>query len=177
MILNEIVNQSKLHKVLNCSNIPIKKPEDEYWCDNFKEMLKGYNGNVEYHRKSHGRYFGNGLQSCQRDVRKYLADNNYIDIDIENCHPVLLQNLFDKYSMKVPLFLSKYNNNKKEVISEYNLTDKLYIIKLINNSICYDTRPDIIEFHNGLYKELIPKLIQEYSNIKLVMVRIDMVVL
>ena len=90
MQLYEKVNTNKLHRVINCSNIPIKKPGDEYWADNLQEMLKKYSGKVVYHRKAYGRYFGNGLQTCQKDVRVYLADNNYIDVDIQNCHQVCI---------------------------------------------------------------------------------------
>ena len=79
MELHEKVNRTKLNRVINCSNIPIKKPGDEYWADNLQSLLKKYTGKVKYHRKDHGRYFGNGLQSCQKDVRVYLADDNYID--------------------------------------------------------------------------------------------------
>ena len=93
MELFERVCKIKLHKVITCSNIPIKKPGDEDWADNLQEMLKKYTGKVKYHRKEYGRYFGNGLQRCQCDVRVYLADNNYVDIDIQNCHPIIIQNL------------------------------------------------------------------------------------
>jgi hypothetical protein len=129
--------------------------------------LKKYTGTVEYHKKTHGRYFGNGLQTCQRDIRKYLADNNYVDIDIENCHPIIIENLMHKYNIKIPDFLIKYNKDRSSVMKEYNIDNKLYIIKLINNQICFDTRPDIIHFHNCIYKSLVPKLIQVYPTIKI----------
>lgn len=169
MELQEIVNLQKLHSVINCSNIPIKNPGDEYWADNLQEMLKKYNGKVKYHRKEYGRYFGSGLQSCQCDVRVYLADNNYIDVDIQNCHPVIIENLMKKFDIPVPIFLQKYNSDRKKVISEYNIGDKLYIIKLINNMDLYKDNNvnDIIEFHNILYKTLVPKLIKEYPYIKI----------
>lgn len=164
--LIEKVNHQKLQNVINCDNIPIKNPEDEYWANNLQEMLKKYTGTVEYHKKKWGRYFGNGLQTCQRDIRKYLADGNYIDIDVENCHPVIIENLMIQNKIKVPEFLSKYNQNRTRTMSEYNIDNKLYIIKMINNSKLFDKRPEIIQFHNVLYNELVPILIKKYPKIK-----------
>ena len=51
MELYEKVNKEKLHKVINCSNIPIKNPGDEYWACNLQEMLRKYTGKVSYHKK------------------------------------------------------------------------------------------------------------------------------
>jgi P4 family phage/plasmid primase-like protien len=165
MILIEKVNKIKLEQVIHCTNIPIQKPDDEFWANNLQEMLKKYTGTVEYHKKIHGRYFGNGLQTCQRDIRKYLADDNYIDIDIENCHPVIIENLMIKNNIKVPEFLNKYNKDRSKVIKDYNLENKLYIIKLINNQVCFDTRKDILEFHTVLYTYLVPILVKKYPKI------------
>jgi P4 family phage/plasmid primase-like protien len=166
MKLVEKVNQVKLNNVINCTNIPIQNPDDEYWAHNLQEMLRKYTGSVEYHRKTHGRYFSSGLQTCQRDVRKYLADDYYIDIDIVNCHPIIIQNLMLKYNINVPEFLLKYNQDRTIVMKDYKIENKLYIIKLINNSECYDIRPDIIHFHTVLYKQLVPLLIKDYPKIE-----------
>ena len=57
MKLHEKVNKEKLHKVINCFNIPIKKSGDEYWACNLQEMLRKYTGKVSYHKKIYGRYF------------------------------------------------------------------------------------------------------------------------
>ena len=151
----EKVNHEKLKKVINCSNIPIKSGEEE-WGENIKEMLKKYNGNVIYYKNGYGRFFGNGLQSCQRDVRKYLADNNYIDIDIENAHLVFLENLMNHYSIPIPDLLKEYNANRTKVIETMNLKDKLFMIKFINNEKCIDSR--FKQVHNSIYNELLPKL-------------------
>ena len=151
----ERVNHEKLQKVINCSNIPIKSGEEEK-AENIKEMLKKYNGTVTYYKNGYGRFFGTGLQSCQRDVRKYLADNNYIDIDIENAHLVFLENLMNHYSIPIPDLLKEYNSNRSKVIETMHLKDKLFMIKFINNEKCIDSR--FKQVHNSIYNELLPKL-------------------
>lgn len=160
--LKEKVNFDKLQKVINCCNIPIKSGEEE-WGENIKEMLKKYDGNVIYHKNKYGRFFGNGLQSCQRDVRKYLANNNYIDIDIENAHLGFLENLMNHYSIEIPDLLKDYNTNRTIVIEKFKLKDKLYMIKLINNEKCIDQR--FKELHNAIYIKLLPKLKEIYNDI------------
>ncbi len=58
---------------------------------------------------------GVSLQCLPRDVRKVLAYENYIDLDIKNCHPVLLYQLFEKYDLK-HAHIKYYCENREEVI-------------------------------------------------------------
>lgn len=164
------MNMERLKKVQTCINIPINDTESEEdlnWLEKFKKTLKNYKCNVEYKQKGgHGRYFGNGMQGCPREVRKYLSDDNYIDIDIVNCHPVLLENIMKANNIQVPEFLLNYNKNRSEVMKEYSIKDKLYLIKLINNEICYDKRVDIIAFHKVLYTDVITIFKLRYPQIK-----------
>ena len=166
--LTEKVDKEKLAKVKECYNIPLDSDStsDKDWLLKFKKMIENYNGYVTYKQKGgFGRYYGTGLQGCPRDVRKYLADKNYIDIDIVNCHPVILENIMQLHNIIVPEFLTKYNNNRDLIIKEYSLNDKLTIIKLINSEECYNTNKDIQLFHKCIYENVFPILQKIYPKI------------
>ena len=164
--LIEKVNKDKLNNVRRCKSLPNSDETEIVWLEKIKTVLMKYTGKITYKQKSDtGRFYGNGLQMFPRDVRKYLSDNNYIDIDIENCHPVLLYNLMKNNNIKIPKFLNEYITDRARVLKENNL-DKFYIIKFINNEICSDKNPEMIEFHTCLYKELLSVLKIKYPDIK-----------
>lgn len=160
--LTEIINQKLINNVINCNNIP---GNDE---GNIQNLLKKYNGKVFYSQiNNFGRYYaadGLSLQNFQKDIRKYLSNGNYIDIDIVNCHPKLLEQLFIRYSIDVPKFLIEYNNNRNETITRYNLKDKLTFLIIINtedNSKIYNK--EIKDCHSAIYNRLLPELLKVYE--------------
>ena len=64
-------------------------------------------------------------------MRKALTHDNYTDIDIVNCHPVLLSQLFKKHNLECP-YLDEYIENREEHLET--------IIPLISNTV--DELPD-----------------------------------
>jgi P4 family phage/plasmid primase-like protien len=157
--LVEKVNQDLINNVINCSNIP-----DE---NNIQVILRNYTGKVTYSQiKNFGRYYAKGglsLQSFQKDIRKYLSNGNYVDIDIVNCHPVILEQLFVKYSLEVPEFLSEYNLNREQTIKKYNLQDKLDFLKKINTETIGKVHENILDCHQAIYLKLLPVLVLDYK--------------
>ena len=170
MELIEKINKKKLQEVIQCSNIPIydeENIEDIHWVDKFKKILKKYNNTVQYKQKNNqGRFFGNGLQSFPREIRKYCSNEFYVDIDIINCHPVLIENILINNNISIPTFLQQYNLNRQKTLEKYNLHDKIDVIKIINTDKCYHKHPDIISFHNVLYSDFITILKQSYTIIQ-----------
>jgi hypothetical protein len=132
IILKEYFNEDLVVNVMNCSNLPDVS---------YKMIMKNYldcKGKVKYKQNcKFGRFYGTGLQSFKKDIRKYLSNGVYTDIDIVNCHPVILEQLFEKYDISVPEFLVDYNIDRKGIIEKYDLVDKLCVIKIINNEILY----------------------------------------
>ena len=53
------------------------------------------------------------VQGLKRDVRKALTHDSYTDIDIVNCHPVLLSQLFKRHNLECPC-LDEYIANREE---------------------------------------------------------------
>jgi energy-coupling factor transporter ATP-binding protein EcfA2 len=173
--LFEKVNKEKLIEVLECNNIPFEESDDREWKSKFKEMLFKYTKlketekgiPVEYYQKyNYGRMYSKiGLQGFQREVRKYIAGEYYIDLDFVNCHLVILQQLFEKNEIVCPELLKEYNKDRSTFFSKYHLSGKVDMIKIIYNN--ENKRQDFNDFHNKLYKNLVPKLIKENKQVYL----------
>ena len=65
------------------------------------------------------------LCSIRREIRHTLANGKYIDIDIDNCHPVLLLQLCEKNDIDCEC-LTKYVKNRdkhlNQVMTKYNVS-------------------------------------------------------
>ena len=68
---------------------------------------------------------GNGLQGFPREIRKYLSNEFYVDLDIVNCHPVIIENVLRNCGIAIPKFLIEYNTDRSITIKKYKLKDKL----------------------------------------------------
>ncbi len=82
-----------------------------------KYLSKSINGKIDVtysQRKSHGRFYANkslSLQSLCKKIRHTIAKEHYVDLDIANCHPVLLQYLCKKNNF-VCTQLTEYIKNR-----------------------------------------------------------------
>lgn len=138
-----------------------------------------------------GRDFGNGLQLIQKDVRNYLINGLVYDLDMKNSQLVILYCYFQLYGIHNQFLyeyitdregtIKKYNlTDKTDILSLMNYQQ---LNKKILNKIKYNTdfvklidkksaneminkntnklRKDIIDFHNDIYKNLLPKILKE----------------
>lgn len=58
-----------------------------------------------------------GYVQVTRSVRHYLAKDIYTDIDIDNCHPVLIEQLFPLIVHRESVSVKYWNRNRKELFS------------------------------------------------------------
>lgn len=66
--------------------------------------------------RNDGRMIGEkSIQNCKREIRGFLCDKLTTDIDIANCHPVLLLHICDKHNIECPN-LKEYCNNRNECL-------------------------------------------------------------
>jgi len=84
-------------------------------------------------KKKHevGRLTPNGVKAVQgfkRDVRKALMNDKYIDIDMANAHPTILQKKFQDHNL-LHTNLSEYNANREELLEDMIS----YMDKTLNN--------------------------------------------
>lgn len=113
-----------------------------------KYLYKSENGQCNTQYKfgkgtTDGRLFAEGglsLQSFCREIRHTIANEYYCDIDIVNCHPVILYHLCVKHDIKCE-FLKLYIDNREAIIAD--------ILK-INPDMTRDDIKDIfISIQNG----------------------------
>ena len=74
--------------------------------------------NFSKNLETYGRLFAQNpsLASLPREIRNSLAYNQYYDIDMKNCHPVLLSQYCEKNSIRCNI-LDDYVNNRDSILS------------------------------------------------------------
>lgn len=173
----ELFDTKLLKLVQLCDNINTS-PDHHHtqdniiWHEYLKQNLEKYNGIVSCSQKLYndipfGRFYAKpfGYQNMPKYVRHFLAKQFYFDIDIVNCHPVIIYNLYRLFNLKIPSFLHDYVNNRSITLKKYLFKNKLDVIKLINNETCFSLDKDILLFHFSLYSELLPILKQQFKHI------------
>lgn len=149
--LYEPIHYNKLTKILNSTLVNLDS--DPNWIGELKQLskyAKNYNKTnnlvkvrytrsdlVEFGRVNPDKALG--LHSIRREVRHTLAKDLLVDIDIVNAHPVILNQLCEKFNYPNKC-LNKYVNDREELIatytSMYNTSRddiKTLFIRLINN--------------------------------------------
>ena len=131
IILKETIDQDIFKYLLNSSLLTnIKNPVNKIYFDTEHKQLKKYESKinkkgfieVKYTIKSHkiGRvYTENSLGLCnfRKEIRHTLTKNIYTDIDIKNCHFVILFNLLESNKIKCK-YLKKYINERDDILNK-----------------------------------------------------------
>jgi len=150
--LKETVDIEKLQFIIDnwhyfdgeSNNIGAKSSEVlKNQCEKYLENAKK-NKQVKYFQVNGvGRYFAKGglsLQNIPRKIRGSISEEFYYDLDMQNCHPVILLNLFKKHQINHSS-LEKYVNSRDSVIAALCKKNpdvskseaKTLILKIINN--------------------------------------------
>lgn len=129
LVLNETVDIDLLDKIIN-SDLLLTNNWDDHIYENEKEQLTNYrrlikknNAVVKYQRVKNMPYGrcnpqkGLGLFLIRRAIRQTLTKNNYVDIDIINCHPEILLQIC-KYNNINCDYLSDYVNNRSQHLND-----------------------------------------------------------
>lgn len=136
LIRNEMISQRKLAWILDnvdgLSKPLITKAETyrkgrewfrEPVISQLKKMLYAINNDVlvsKFKQHDEGRLNACNsvsLQTTTRPVRHLLAEDNYTDIDIVNCHPVILEQLCKSKGISTP-YLSEMVHHRDEIFEE-----------------------------------------------------------
>ena len=132
LILNELVDPSVLNLLINSSLI---KKNDDYdekiQLLGYRKLIKNNKVSVLYERKKNiGRYIpkkGLGYANISKETRHSLCVDNYIDIDIVNCHPTILYQILTKNSIRcnnLKKYIDDRNIHLDYVINKYKCTEK-----------------------------------------------------
>ena len=121
-ILDKLINSDLLKVTFNNPLCAGYENEKQYLCC-YKKLIKQGKAVVKYVRAK-GMNFGRvnpikaqGLFSVRREIRHTLCKGRYVDIDIENCHPVLLLQICQKHDIECK-YLSKYVNKREKYLAE-----------------------------------------------------------
>lgn len=153
----EIINPELIQKIINVLRQPDYNFRDHEDTTELIGQLEAISKRIKKNRNlvtyeysksilpnKYGRVFpfkNLSLGALPREIRGTLAIDNYVDIDICNCQPTLLEQLFKKYNLKTKC-LTKYINDREsvlnEIINHYNVTRQiaknLFIILLFNGT-------------------------------------------
>ena len=129
---SEIADLDRVNILLNSGNLKINQNGiNEYtMLESYKNKIVNGRVDVKYtHSKIAiansrlcGRVYSEGysLQNMRKPIRQFLTYGNYVDIDIENCFPVLLEQLCKNNKIKCPN-LTKYVENREYYLSTINV--------------------------------------------------------
>lgn len=86
------------------------------------------------------KYCGNSIQGIASDIRGFLFRDSTTDLDIENCHPKLLEYICKKNKLECPS-LTYYNQNRKTILDRIPNGKEIFL-KSVNsdklNKSCKD---------------------------------------
>jgi len=132
LVLFEKINFLTLDRILHSDNLT---KDSEYMLENYiKNKREEGIVSVKYVRSKKGPNLGRvnpskslGFHSMKRAIRHTLAYDNYVDIDIENAHPVILLQILESNGYKGPTtLLRKYINERDaylaKIIDIFNIT-------------------------------------------------------
>ena len=132
----ERINKDLLKAIIESDKLLQEKYDDSYDSEkHFLEALynklsdKTHSFTTKYNRSGmHGRVYptnGLSLANVRRPLRHTLAKGQYIDIDIKNAQPTILEQICVKFKITCT-FLTEYVNNResilKLVINDYECT-------------------------------------------------------
>ena len=175
----QTINRNLLLNIIDCDQLQTVKYNEIY--ENEKQFLialynlldKKGEIKVEYDYPKgwqYGRVYANksmSLACVRRELRHRLCMDNYIDIDIENCHPVLLLQQLKQNKLDCP-YLGEYVNNRDKHLTGLMNTFKIDRTEAKKNflSIMYGGQPKYEnEFSIQFKKELdrLTKIIMKFN--------------
>ena len=120
IVLNEIVDKEKLLHIINNNDF---NEEVNNLAKNYYESLDNFGRKrVQYKQKSKhkDRYYGIGscLSYLKKEIRNSIMPKNIKDIDMINCHPVILLNLCQKNKVKCNI-LKNYVENRNIILESF----------------------------------------------------------
>jgi len=174
MNFEEDIYPERLQYLIDHQDEFIEKFDKQGWDDTYnpftiatKYLSKYNNGSVKvkYHQKNRvGRYFANGflsMQSLNKEIRHSIC-KGYIDVDVENAHPVFL--LFLCKKLGIPRDnLKYYVKNRKTCLKDLPNGKMVYLSLLNGGTKLYD---DLDEVHKT---EFIKDFKKEIENIHILL--------
>ena len=114
--LKLLISSSLLKETFNNPFSSISYDNEKQQLEKYLKLIKDNKATVNYKQADikYGRVFPKnslGLFSIRREIRHTLSRDNYYDIDIENCHPVILYQICQANNIRCK-YLKKYIDNR-----------------------------------------------------------------
>jgi hypothetical protein len=121
--LDKLLKSNLLKKTFNSPFADIYYENEREQLKEFKKLIKRGEARITY-KMTKGISFGRvipdkglGLFNLRREIRQTLCKDFYVDIDVENCHPVILDQICKKNKIKTN-YLSVYIQNRDEKLKD-----------------------------------------------------------
>ena len=121
--LKLLINSSLLKQIFNNPFSSICFDNEKQQLEKYEKLVKKGEATIIYTQTKnmkYGRVFPKsalGLFSIRREIRHTLARDNYMDIDVDNCHNVLLHQICEHNNIPCK-YLKRYIDNRADLLSE-----------------------------------------------------------
>lgn len=176
-LLNLLISSSLLKKTFNnpVSTVYYENEKQQLQC--YKKIVKDGKALITY-KKTKGMKFGRvmppkalGLCAIRREIRHTLTRGTYVDIDIDNCHPVLLSQIFKRNDIQCPMldrYVVERDDFLKRVMTDYNVSRdkaKRLFIRLFYFGSFNEWAKEETETPDAVPFDFIPKFKNELSSL------------
>ncbi|KAJ3051646.1 hypothetical protein HK097_007346 [Rhizophlyctis rosea] len=159
----EYADEERVKKLLKS---PLLGPKDRAMLKGYLKQRKRKNHFVVTYTYRHMGGFGRlyidvekvGHQMLSKNIRKYITNGYYLDIDVVNCQPSIILYLFKQFSLNCPDDLKRYVRDRGSVLAENGITDKRIVNKYLNKRSGNMPYPFLKEIHRAIYEDLVPRL-------------------
>jgi len=126
-ILDKLINSTLLKQTFNNKIMSKIHQNEKSQLMKYKDLIKDGRASVSYLRST-GIEFGRcnpdkglGGYNLRREVRHTLFENVMVDVDIDNCHPVMLEQVATFNNIPCPLLQNYIQNRKRwfDIICEF----------------------------------------------------------
>jgi len=164
LTLHEQVDDNRV-KNLKGAKIEIVPVDEKKKLEKYRNVWTSSGYRIDYQQpelKAFGRVKEipfTGLGTFCQSVRGYLARDIYVDVDMVNCHPVILAHEFKARKLDCT-DINEYVNNRKEFL-EVEGIDKKDFLKMINKEDYQGNSSRVNSIHSQIYDTFVPLILKE----------------
>ncbi|KAI8817888.1 uncharacterized protein EV422DRAFT_508711 [Fimicolochytrium jonesii] len=151
----------RINKLLKSPLLNAKERSSLLAYQNQRKKHDAFEGNYIYKQpQGYGRLYVDGIghQNLSKNIRTYITNGYYTDIDVVNCQPTLTRFLFQLFHLQCPPDLERYLTDKGAVLAENGITDKKVVNKYLNKSKNDAPHAFLRNIHKEIYEKLVPRL-------------------
>lgn len=140
-ILDKLINSTLLKESFNNPMCQKLYQNEKQQLIKYKNLIENGRAKINYKRCNNNPYGrsnplnGLGLFSIRREIRHTLASSTFEDVDIDNCHPVLLQQTMINNNYKCEILTDYIENRQKwfKTVQKHYKINELESVKINPN--------------------------------------------